>query len=492
MAGRDEFGLRLAGDQVLLEGDAGIAIEHRIGAADQAIAFLQDRRHPRDFEAALFAFGDAAAQHREGFAEERADEMRLKAARLRPLHLLADFADGVRVHALRRELALGDQLLDRVHVDSAVHLAEELRLLLRPIAVADRIDQKIAQSVALEQFAENVVDLAAERRARLFQLLKQAAIDLAFARVGRAQVPEVTDFRLTDAVDAAEALFNSVRIPRQVIVDHEVRAALKVHAFAGGVVRDHHADDRVGIEGGDSGAPGFSCDAAVNHDHGSRVANAGRSIFCCRYSSVSLGSVKIRIFRRSPVAGSSMIGSSRIDFQLTPLGVLPGKLQAERAIFEVLQNCDLGFEFGERLRGGRLIEDLLLRPPLLRRRGPRRCRRGRRSAALAIWRAAPVRPAASAFLREAVPQAACVAVRASDGSRPEKRPGDAEGFAVRTRHSCGACRRRSDRRGSSPRAHRWSPPDRDRPPRARAHSSPYRRGVRETAACRRTDRVPPS
>ena len=34
---------------------------------------------------------------------------------------------------------------------------------------------------------------------------------------------------------------------------------------------------------------------------------------CCRYSSVSLGSVKIRIFRRNPVAGSSMIGSSRID-----------------------------------------------------------------------------------------------------------------------------------------------------------------------------------
>ena len=90
MAGRDEFGLRLAGDQILLEGDAGIAIEHRIGAADQAVALLQDRRHARDFEATLFAFGDATAQHREGFAEERADEMRLKAARLRPLHLLAD------------------------------------------------------------------------------------------------------------------------------------------------------------------------------------------------------------------------------------------------------------------------------------------------------------------------------------------------------------------------------------------------------------------
>ena len=58
----------------------------------------------------------------------------------------------------------------------------------------------------------------------------------------------MTDFGLTDAMDTAEALFDSVWIPRQVIVDHEVCAALKIDAFAGGVVRDHHANDRVGFE----------------------------------------------------------------------------------------------------------------------------------------------------------------------------------------------------------------------------------------------------
>jgi hypothetical protein len=119
MTGCNEFGLWLSRDQVLLERDAGVAIEHRIGAADQAVALLQDRRHPRDFEAALFAFGNAAAKHREGFAEERADEVRLKAARLRPLHLLADFADRMRVHALRCELALSDELFDRIYVAKA-------------------------------------------------------------------------------------------------------------------------------------------------------------------------------------------------------------------------------------------------------------------------------------------------------------------------------------------------------------------------------------
>jgi hypothetical protein len=48
-------------------------------------------------------------------------------------------------------------------------------------------------------------------------------------------------------------------------------------------------------------------------------------------------------------------------FQLAPFGVLPGKLQTERSIFEVSKNYNLGFEFCERPGGGRLIEDLFFR-----------------------------------------------------------------------------------------------------------------------------------
>ena len=172
-------------------------------------------------------------------------------------------------------------------VDRAVDLAEQFGLVLRPVAVADRLDQQIAQRLALEQLAQHVIDLAAERRARLFQLFQQAAIDFALARVRGAQVPEVADFRLPDAVDAAEALFESVRVPGQVVIDHQMRAALKVHAFAGGIVGDHDANDRIGVEGGDGGAPRFARDAAVDHDDSGRIADA-RQIFCCRYSSVSL------------------------------------------------------------------------------------------------------------------------------------------------------------------------------------------------------------
>ena len=57
---------------------------------------------------------------------------------------------------------------------------------LRSVAVADGVDQQVAQSVPFEQFAEHVVDLAAKRGARLLQLFEQPAIDLALARVGGA------------------------------------------------------------------------------------------------------------------------------------------------------------------------------------------------------------------------------------------------------------------------------------------------------------------
>ena len=83
----------------------------------------------KNFEAPFLMLGDVPAEHRECFAEECTDEMRLKATRLRTLHLLVDFRSP-RAGRCPRTLALGEQLFDRAHVDGAVHFAEDLRLLL--------------------------------------------------------------------------------------------------------------------------------------------------------------------------------------------------------------------------------------------------------------------------------------------------------------------------------------------------------------------------
>ena len=88
----------------------------------------------------------------------------------------------------------------------------------------------------------------------------------------------MTDLRLSDAVDAAEALLQPVRVPGQVVVHHQMRAALKVHTFAGRIVGDHHADDGITVEGRDGSATSLARDAAMDNHHGRGVAKARRDL----------------------------------------------------------------------------------------------------------------------------------------------------------------------------------------------------------------------
>ena len=115
-------------------------------------------------------------------------------------------------------------------------------------AVADGLDQQIPQGLALElELAEHVEDLSAERLPRLFQLLKQRTVNVAFAGFLGNQIPQMAHLGLADAMDTAKALFDPVRIPGQVVVDHQV-GALKVNAFAGGVRGHKHLHLRVVLE----------------------------------------------------------------------------------------------------------------------------------------------------------------------------------------------------------------------------------------------------
>ena len=57
----------------------------------------------------------------------------------------------------------------------------------------------------------------------------------------------MADLLLTDAVDAPEALFKAIRIPRQVVVHHQV-GVLEIHAFAGGIGGEKNADFGIGAE----------------------------------------------------------------------------------------------------------------------------------------------------------------------------------------------------------------------------------------------------
>ena len=69
------------------------------GTTDEAVAIFQNGGSTQDLKASLLALNSAASEKDERLAEECTDEVRLKAACLGTLHLLADRSDRAQVHA---------------------------------------------------------------------------------------------------------------------------------------------------------------------------------------------------------------------------------------------------------------------------------------------------------------------------------------------------------------------------------------------------------
>ena len=95
----------------------------------------------------------------------------------------------------------------------------------RVVAVADRLDQQLPQGFVVKgHLAQNIKHLAAQCTPFFFQLLEQPLEHHALTGLRRDQIPQVAHLGLPDAVDSPEALLQSVWIPRQVIVNHQVRS----------------------------------------------------------------------------------------------------------------------------------------------------------------------------------------------------------------------------------------------------------------------------
>lgn len=198
-----------------------------------------------DFVAARLALADRSAEAPEGFQKEGLDVVRLQAARFGALHLFAHPRNATDVHHLVRQGALFDQRFEAGAVDAAGNRLFETGAHSGTVAVADRVDQQIAQRPAVElKFAQHVEDLPAERLARFFEFVEQAAVHVAFARLDRHQVPQVTHVGLPDAVDAPKPLLDAVRVPGKVVIDHQM-GALQVDAFSRRIGGDQHLHLRI-------------------------------------------------------------------------------------------------------------------------------------------------------------------------------------------------------------------------------------------------------
>ena len=376
---------RLAGrgDQGLVEGDALIPGLHRIARTDLAVAIAHRGGHMGHLIAAGFALANAAAQLLEGFQEKRFDIVRLQTARFGAFHVFPYARHAAGVHHVMGQRPVFDQAFQVGAVDAAVDGDVEAITNLRLVAVTDGLEQQFpegAGSAVVDklEFAQHVEHLPTQRLTRLFEFLQQAAVDVAFAGFLGYQVPQMADFGLTDAVDTAKALFQTIRIPGQVIVDHQV-GTLQVDAFAGGIRGEQDLDFGIVQEAGLGLAPFFPAHAAVDHGDRLRPAEQGADLALQVIERVAVfGEEHQLLAGRGRVLGYRPRAEGRGGFadpirergwgkylaeqmrEFAPLGVLAAAPDFTGQGFQLLQRGDFGLQFGQRGRRRGLVEYPLL------------------------------------------------------------------------------------------------------------------------------------
>src|SRR6056297_1391425 len=147
-------------------------------------------------------------------------------------------------------------------------------------------------------------------------------------------------FRLANPVDASKALFNLVRVPWQIIVHHQM-SALKVNAFAGGIVGNQDKQVPVLHEPFDDLAPFLSGHPTVNDIYCIRPAKPGddllteilEGIFGLREYD-QLASIPVRIEHQFVIEN---------PIKLLPLRVLARAKDIKGHAFKALEGLNLQF-----------------------------------------------------------------------------------------------------------------------------------------------------
>ena len=69
-------------------------------------------------------------------------------------------------------------------IDGTIDLLEKTGFDLILLAILDGLEQEILERGSLEQFAQNIIDPAAQGFASRFELFQKPGVDFTFARVG--------------------------------------------------------------------------------------------------------------------------------------------------------------------------------------------------------------------------------------------------------------------------------------------------------------------
>ena len=202
-----------------------VSLQHWLPKADLHIPAAHRRGHKGDLVASGLARAYLATHRAEGFQKECLDKVGLQLVRLHPLHLFPDGGDLLYVHGVIGQSALIQKLPELFLVQRVVYDLLQPGTDGRVVAVADRLDQQLPQGFVVKgHLAQNIKHLAAQCTPFFFQLLEQPLEHHALTGLRRNQIPQVAHLGLPDAVNAAEPLLQTVWIPWQVVVYHQVRS----------------------------------------------------------------------------------------------------------------------------------------------------------------------------------------------------------------------------------------------------------------------------
>ena len=227
---------------------------------------------------------------------------------------------------------------------------------LGELAIADRVEEEIAQRLVGEGTAEDVKDLAAVCRSLLLDLFEESLEDLALPGVGGDEVPESADLLLADAVHATEALLDAVGIPREVVVDHEV-GGLEVETLTGGIGRDEHTAYGVLGEFLCDPATFGAADATVHGLDGFRAAEEIADLLHEIVEGVAVLGEDDELARAGGRVEDVVLEDRA---ELGPLDVLSGSADSGGEGAQVLELVDLQAQLLDGAGTGGRVDDLLL------------------------------------------------------------------------------------------------------------------------------------
>ena len=306
---------------------------------------------------------NGTAQRLEGLHEEGTHEIGLEAAGLGLFHLLLHREEAFGAHGLLRQGVAVKRMSRSCRGRRRSRALAETGANFRLVAVADGLEEQILEANALENFAKDVEDAAIERGALDLKFFKKPEIDITFAGFLGDEIPEVADLLLADAVDAAEALFEAVWIPRQVVVHHQV-GVLEVHAFTGGIGGDQNAHFGVGTKDRLNAAALIAVGAAVDGDDGVGIAQHSGNLLVEVIQCVAvLGEDDELALAAIGIAHVGVVLQDAGEF--VPFAVLPRGDDSFGLMFESLEDDDFLLQLGDGAGGGGLIDQGLFEVLLL-------------------------------------------------------------------------------------------------------------------------------